>query len=127
MITTKIYQDQNGELEAVVFEDGHYANYVPCPEVVALDGEGLFEEARWGFSDAWLYEKDSMVGLTMERAAARAEQNSTLVAEIGQEIVVYPRRLSPDHQELFQIYAGDEAWNKLLEQVSGSEGGRLEL
>lgn len=126
MIITKIYEDENKELAAVILEDGQYSNYVPCPEMVALEGEGLFEEAQRGFPDAWMYEYDALVGLSMEEAAAQAERNYTLIAQVAEKILLYPRRMSPDHQELFQIYTGEELWQALLERDNGN-GAEFEL
>lgn len=127
MLTTKIYEDENGTLAAIVLKDGQYDNYILGPEIFALEGEGFFEEAQIGFSEAGPYEKDSMIGLTMEEAAAKEEQNSTLIAEVGEKTTIYPRRMSQDRQEFFQIILGDDVWEELLAQVSGNEGVQLDL
>ena len=108
-------------------KDGQYDNYILGPEIFALEGEGFFEEAQIGFSEAGPYEKDSMIGLTMEEAAAKEEQNSTLIAEVGEKTTIYPRRMSQDRQEFFQIILGDDVWEELLAQVSGNEGVQLDL
>lgn len=122
MITTKVYEDQNGDLVAVVLEDGQYVNYIPCPEIVAMDGDGFLQEARMGFPEALLYEFDGMIGLTLEEAAKREEEESTLIAEAGEQIKLYPQRMSPENQEFFQIELGDDVWRELLERVSGNAG-----
>ena len=108
MITTKIYQGKNNDMAAVVLEDGHYSNYISCPEIVTLEGYGFLEEARLGFPEAFPYEYDSMVGLTMEEVAAREEQESTLIAQVDDSITIYPLRMSEEHQEFFQIELGDD-------------------
>ena len=41
--------------------------------------------------------------LTLEEAAAREENESTLIAEIGEKIIIYPQRMSQENQEFFQI------------------------
>ena len=127
MIMTKLYEDKNSDLVAVVFEDECLSNYVPCPEMAALDSDSFLEEARLGFPDAVLYEYDGLIGLTLEEAAAREENESTLIAEIGEKIIIYPQRMSQENQEFFQIELGDEAWQELLEQVSGDEGIQLDI
>ena len=53
MITTKLYEDQEGNLVAVVLEDGQYTNYISSPEVVAFEGDSFIEDARMGFPDAF--------------------------------------------------------------------------
>ncbi len=125
MITTKLYQDQNNEMTAVVVEDGRYSNYILCPEVASLEAESFLEEARQGFPDAPLYEYDSMVDMTMEEAAAREERESTLIAQIDDKVMLYPRRMSEDHQEFFQIELGDNVWQELLERASDNAAVEL--
>ena len=127
MITTKLYEDKNNDMVAVVLDDGLYSNYVPCPEMAVFDADSFLEEARLGFPDAFAYELDSLVGLTMEEAAARAEKDNTLIAVIGEKVVLYPQRMSQEQQEFFQIELGDELWQELLEQVSGEEGIELDI
>ena len=48
MIVTKMYMTKEGDLAAVIIEDGRYTNFIMTPEIVALDTEGLLEEARLG-------------------------------------------------------------------------------
>lgn len=127
MITTKLYENKNNDFVAIVFEDGQYSNYIPCPEIAALEADSFLEEARLGFPDALPYEYDILVGLTMEEAAAQEEQESTLIAQVGEKVIVYPQRMSQEHQEFFQIELGDEVWQKLLERVSGNEGVQLDI
>ena len=124
MITTKLYENKDGELVAVVLEDGTYSNYVSCPEIAAMEGDSFLEEARMGFPDAYLYDGENM---SLEKAAEQEERESVLVAQIDEEIVLYPRRMNPEHQEFFQMELGDEVWQALLEHAAGDEGVVLEL
>lgn len=127
MTMTKIYEDENNEMVAVVYEDGECVNYVPCPEMAALEADSFLEEARLGFPEALLYEMDIQVGRSMEEAAKQEEQNSTLIAEVGDEITLYPHRMSEEHQEFFAIDLGEDVWQELMEQASGDEGVQLDL
>ncbi len=127
MITTKLYENKNSDLVAVVLEDGQYSNYIPCPEIAAFDAESFLEEARLGFPDAPLYEFDSMIGLSMEAAAAQEEQESTLIAQVDEKIIIYPQRMSQEQQEFFQMELGEEAWQALLNQASGDEGVQVDI
>ena len=120
MTTAKIYEDAGNEMVAIVFEDGECVNYIPCPEMAALDADSFLEEARYGFPDAPLYEYDSMVGLTLEKAAARAERECTLIAQVGSTAVLYPSRMSEDTQDFFRCELGDELWEAVLRHASGS-------
>ena len=126
MITTKIYEKDN-DMIAVVLEDGQYSNYIPCPEIAAFDAESFLEEARLGFPDAPLYEFDSMIGLSMEEAAALIEREGTLIALADETITIYPQRMGQDQQEFFQMELGEEAWQALLEQAAGNEGIQVEI
>ena len=127
MITTKLYEDQEGNLVAVVLEDGQYTNYISSPEVVAFEGDSFIEDARMGFPDAFPYEYDMDIGLTLEEAAAREEQESALIVQIDDKITIYPRRMGPYTQEFFQSELGEDIWQELLDQVSGDEGAELDL
>ena len=127
MVTTKLYEDKNNEMTAVVLEDGRYSNYVLCPEIYALEADSFLEEARLGFPEAPLYEYDIMVGMTMEEAAAREEREGTLIAETGDKVTLYPQRMNEAHQEFFKIELGDEVWQELLERASDSDSAAVEL
>ena len=127
MITTRLYENENNDLVAVVFEDGQYLNYIPCPEIAAFEAESFLEEARLGFPDAILYEYDSVIGLTMEEAAAKEEKESILVAEVGEQITIYPQRMSQGNQEFFEMELGEEVWEDLLKRASDNEGVLLDL
>ena len=127
MTTVNIYEDKNNDLAAVVFEDGQCSNYIPCPEIAAFDGDGFFEEARLGFPEALPYEYDILIGLTMTEAAARAEREGNLIAQVGETITVYPLRMSEVQREFFQIELGDGLWNEVLARASGGDGVQLDI
>ena len=65
MIVSKIYETKNNDLTAVVFENGEYSNFIYQPELVALDSEGLIDEAKYGFPNAFPYEGDISEGDTV--------------------------------------------------------------
>ena len=46
MRTVKLYQNEQEDMVAVVFEDGSCRNYITSPELAALDGDSFIEEAR---------------------------------------------------------------------------------
>ena len=127
MTVSKIYMTKEGELTAVVLEDGLYTNFIYNPELVALDSEGLLEEAKLGFPSALPYEETISEGDSIEDMAKLQEEESTLIAEIGEDIVVYPQRMGPDIQELFEIELGEEVWNEILQQVNGDNGIQVNL
>lgn len=129
MYTCKIYEDEQDNVTAAVFEDGKCCNYIPSLDIVLLEGNGIIEDAKAGFPEACLYEYDVLVGLTMEKAAARDEKENVLIAEIGEEAVIYPNRMSEYTQEIFKLDLGEDVWNKILEQTSGekNEAARLNL
>lgn len=122
MMVSKIYLTKDDELTAVVLEDGKYYNFVYQPELVAFDSEGLLEEAKEGFPSALPYEEDISEGDTVEDMAKVQEEENTLLAEEGENIVVYPKRMSQYVQELFEGELGEELWNKILQDVNGDEG-----
>ena len=127
LITTNLYEEKDGTMVAVVLEDGVCANYIPCPEICTLEADSFLEEASLGFPEAIPYEFDLMVGKTMEQAAAQADLECTLIARIGQEIRLYPQRMSPENQELCQMDLGEDAWQELLDRASGGEPVQVEL
>ena len=55
-----------------------------------------------------------------EGSPAQAEK-STLIAQIGENVILYPQRMSQTQQELFQLELGEEMWQEVLERVSGNE------
>lgn len=122
MIVSKIYVTKEDNLTAVVLEDGKYTNFVYDPELVALDSEGLLEEAKLGFPSALPYEETISEGDSIEDMAKLQEEESTLIAEVGENIVIYPQRMSQNTQELFEIELGEELWNQILQNVNGDKG-----
>lgn len=120
MHTVKIYQNRSGELTAAVYEDGLFSNFIPSLEMELLDVGDFFEEARMGFPEAILYEDDVML-CSPEKAAKREEEESDLIAEIGEGITMYPGRLSSANRELLQIMLGDEVWAK-IEDLADENG-----
>ena len=127
MIVSKIYTTENDELTAVVLEDGKYSNFIYEPELVAFDSDGLIDEARDGFPSALPYEEDISEGNSVEDMAKLQEKESTLVAEIGDNIVIYPQRMSQYVQEIFEAEIGEELWNKILQDANGDEGIQVDF
>lgn len=127
MIVSKIYTTENDELTAVVLEDGKYSNFIYEPELVAFDSDGLIDEARYGFPSALPYEEDISEGNSVEDMAKLQEKESTLVAEIGDNIVIYPQRMSQYVQEIFEAEIGEELWNKILQDANGDEGIQVDF
>lgn len=127
MLTVKLYENDENDLVAVVLEDGIYSNYISCPEMVAFDADSFFEEARLGFPDAVPYEFDFIINLTLEEAAEKVEKDGTLIAEIGENIVIYPHRVSEFQQEFFRAELGDDVWENLLEEATGDDGIELDI
>ena len=127
MLTVKLYENDENDLVAVVLEDGIYSNYISCPEIVAFDADSFFEEARLGFPDAVPYEFVFIINLTLEEAAEKVEKDGTLIAEIGENIVIYPHRVSEFQQEFFRAELGDDVWENLLEEATGDDGIELDI
>ena len=125
MIVSKIYETKEGDLTAVVFEDGQCTNFIYEPELVAMD-EGLIEDAKYGFPDALSYE-DISEGDSLEDMVKLQEEESKLIAEVGEQIVVYPQHMSQDTQELFKIEIGEELWDEILQNVSGDKGVQINI
>ncbi len=126
MIVSRIYETKNGDLTAVVLEDGKYINFIADPELVAME-EGLIGDARYGFPDALSYDEDISEGASTEEMAKLQENESTLIAEVGEEVIIYPRRMSPDIQELIEMELGEELWKEALEDVNGDEGVQVNI
>ena len=125
MIVSKIYETKEGDLTAVVFEDGQCTNFIYEPELVAMD-EGLIEDAKYGFPDALSYE-DISEGDSLEDMVKLQEEESKLIAEVGEQIVVYPQNMSPDTQELFAMEIGEELWDEVLQNVNGDKGVQINI
>ena len=126
MILSKIYEIKKGELTAVVYQDGKCINFIYDPELVAMD-EGLLEGAKEGFFDALSYENDISEGNTLEYMVKLQEEESKLVAEVGEQIVIYPQRMSSDTQEIFEYEIGEELWNEILHNLSGDSGVQVNI
>lgn len=130
MIMTRIYETQEGDLAAAVWEDGRPSNYLPNVEMEAMDADDFMEDARLGFPDALSYELDLMEGgsTPLEKRVAEAEEHGALVAEFGEErAVLYPGRMSGYAQDFFQSELGDELWAAVLERSAHSEGVGLKF
>lgn len=125
MIVSKIYETKEGDLTAVVFEDGQCTNFIYEPELVAMD-EGLIEDAKYGFPDALSYE-DISEGDSLEDMVKLQEEESKLIAEVGEQIVVYPQNMSSDTQELFAMEIGEELWDEVLQNVNGDKGVQINI
>ena len=110
----------------IVLEDGKYINFIADPELVAME-EGLIGDARYGFPDALSYDEDISEGASTEEMAKLQESESTLIAEVGEEVIIYPRRMSPDIQELIEMELGEELWKEALEDVNGDEGVQVNI
>ena len=126
MIVSKIYETKEGDLTAVVFEDGQCTNFIYEPELVAMD-EGLLGDAKYGFPDALSYESDISKEHSLEDMGKLLEEERKLVAEVGEQIVVYPQHMSSGTQELFEIEIGEELWNEILQNVSGDKGIEINI
>ena len=127
MIVSKIYETKEEDLTAVVFEDGQCTNFIYDPEMVAALEEGLLKEAKYGFPDALPYEIDISNGNSLEDMVKLQEEESKLIAEVGEQIVVYPQHMSQDTQELFKIEIGEELWNEISQNVSGDKGVQINI
>ena len=57
MILSKIYETKEEDITAVVYEDGKCTNFIYSPELVAVE-EGLLQDAKYGFPDAFSYENE---------------------------------------------------------------------
>lgn len=126
MIVSKIYETKEGDLTAIVFEDGQCTNFIYEPEIVAMD-EGLLEDAKYGFPDALSYEDDISEGHSLEDMVKLQEEESKLIAEVGEQIIVYPQHMSQDTQELFEMEIGEELWNEVLQNISGDKGVQIHI
>ena len=126
MITTRIYENSGGDLEAVVLEDGAYSNYVVTPELTTLDSESFISDAKLGFPEAAPYEFDLMIGLSMEQAAEKIEKEGTLIAETGERVIMYPKRMGEYARDFFAGELGEAIWQKALELDAGA-GVRLNI
>lgn len=130
MITTKIYENENNDLHAVVYENGLYQNYVPDPEIAALEGEGFFAEAQLGFPEAFVYEDDFKFSDPYEMESVLKEKElrgCVLVAEVSDSIRLYPHRMSNQQREFFAIELGDDVIEDALASDTDGTGVVIEL
>ncbi len=129
MPTVKIYETETHDLSAVVYADGVYRNYVPDAMIAALEGDGFFEEARMGFPEAVLYEDDFQMSspVGMESVLEEKLRGCVLVAEIGEEVRLYPHRLSADQLEFFALELGEDVLEDALARDTDGSGVLLKL
>lgn len=129
MITTKIYETPDCELVAVVYENGLVQNYVPDAVMAAMDGDSFFEEARLGFPEAFLYDDDFQLRNAIKLAALTEEKlrGCVLLAEVGEAIRLYPRRMSETQREFFALELGDETLADAIARDAGDTGVLLAL
>ena len=129
MITTELYENENHDLAAIVYEDGICTNYIPDALMAALDGDSFLEEARLGFPEAILYDDDfQFAGNTEFDPAVRQEKrDSVLIAEIGEEILLYPNRMSEQQREFFAMELGEDVMEDALARAVGDEGIVVDL
>ena len=129
MITTELYENENHDLAAIVYEDGICTNYIPDALMAALDGDSFLEEARFGFPEAILYDDDfQFAGNTEFDPAVRQEKrDSVLIAEIGEEILLYPHRMSEQQREFFAMELGEDVMEDALARAVGDEGIVVDL
>lgn len=126
---TKIYETETHDLSAVVYVNGVYRNYVPDAMIAALEGDGFFEEARMGFPEAVLYEDDFQMSspVGMESVLEEKLRGCVLVAEIGEEVRLYPHRLSADQREFFALELGEDVLEDALARDTDGSGVLLDL
>lgn len=129
MITTELYENENHDLAAIVYEDGICTNYIPDALMAALDGDSFLEEARLGFPEAILYDDDfQFAGNTEFDPAVRQEKrDSVLIAEIGEEILLYPHLMSEQQREFFAMELGEDVMEDALARAVGDEGIVVDL
>lgn len=126
MIVSKIYETKEGDLTAVVFEDGQCINFIYEPELVAMD-EGLLEDAKYGFPDALSYEDDISEGHSLEDMVKLQEKEGRLILEVGEKVVIYPQRMNEYARDIFENELGEELWNEVLQNVTGDEGVQINI
>ena len=102
---------------------------VPDAMIAALEGDGFFEEARMGFPEAVLYEDDFQMSspVGMESVLEEKLRGCVLVAEIGEEVRLYPHRLSADQREFFALELGEDVLEDALARDTDGSGVLLDL
>lgn len=126
MITTKLYEDENSELVAAVYTDDLCTNIVFDPELVAFDADSFIADAKIGFMDAMNYDEDIAVGRQSTDVAEELEAVAKLVAIIGDEVILFPSRMSESTQELFQLELG-ELWDDIVDSDDTDDGVKVDI
>lgn len=127
MTISRVYLTKDDSLTAVVLEDGKYTNFIYDPELVAMDEGGIIEEAKYGFPSALSYEDDISEGDSIENMAKLQERESTLILEVGENIVIYPQRMSEYSKNMFELELGEELWSEIEQKVNGDEGVQIDI
>lgn len=127
MTISRVYLTKDDSLTAVVLEDGKYTNFIYDPEFVAMDEGGIIEEAKYGFPSALSYEDDISEGDSIENMAKLQERESTLILEVGENIVIYPQRMSEYSKNMFELELGEELWSEIEQKVNGDEGVQIDI
>ena len=130
MITTELYENENHDLAAIVYEDGICTNYIPDALMAALDGDSFLEEARLGFPEAILYDDDFQFAgnnTEFDPAVQQEKRDSVLIAEIGEEILLYRHRMSEQQREFFAMELGEDVMEDALARAVGDEGVVVDL
>ena len=127
MTISRVYLTKDDSLTAVVLEDGKYTNFIYDPELVAMDEGGIIEEAKYGFPSALSYEDDISEGDSTEDMATLQERESTLILEVGENIVIYPQRMSEYSKNMFELELGEEFWNEISQKVNGDNGVQIDI
>jgi hypothetical protein len=127
MTISRVYLTKDDSLTAVVLEDGKYTNFIYDPELVAMDEGGIIEEAKYGFPSALSYEDDISEGDSTEKMAKLQERESTLILEVGENIVIYPQRMSEYSKNMFELELGEELWSEIEQKVNGDEGVQIDI
>ena len=126
MITTKLYEGENSELVAAVYTDDLCTNIVFDPELVAFDADSFIEDARFGFEDALDYDEDISESKRSVDIAEELENGGNLVAIIGDEVILFPGRMSESTQELFQLELG-ELWDDIVDSDDTDDGVKVDI
>ena len=126
MITTKLYEGENSELVAAVYTDDLCTNIVFDPELVAFDADSFIADARFGFEDALDYDEDISESKRSVDIAEELENGGNLVAVIGDEVILFPGRMSESTQELFQLELG-ELWDDIVDSDDTGDGVKVDI
>ena len=62
---------------------------------------------------------------SLEEIAKIQEEESTLVAEIGEDTIIYPKRMNEYIQGIFGIELGEELWNEILQKPESNQGIKI--